>query len=90
MVTGKVVGNLWSTKKVESLSGSRFMLVDVADKQVGVDWQTRRIVARDEVGAGYGEQVLIVEGPGARMIASEEMIPIDATIIGIIDSIDEH
>lgn len=91
MVVGEVVGNLWSTKKVDSLSGARFLLVNVADRKTGArDWQIRQIVACDMVGAGFGEQVLVVEGSGARVADSEVDVPIDATIVGIIDSIDEQ
>lgn len=92
MVVGEVVGNLWSTKKVDSLSGARFLLVNVADKKTGTSetWQTRQIVACDMVGAGFGEQVLVVEGSGARVVDQDERVPIDATIVGIIDSIDEQ
>lgn len=88
MVVGEVVGNLWSTKKVDALSGSRFMLVNVQDQKVNDTWQIRQLVARDVVGAGFGEKVLVVEGSGARLADESANVPIDATIIGIIDSIE--
>ncbi|CAM2788034.1 EutN/CcmL family microcompartment protein [Levilactobacillus brevis] len=91
MVIGEVVGNLWSTKKVDSLSGARFLLVNVTDQRVdNQNWQTRQIVACDIVGAGFGEKVLVVEGSGARVVEKKSRAPIDATVIGIIDSIDER
>jgi len=88
MVVGEVVGNLWSTKKVDTLSGSRFMLVNVRDQKVNDTWHIRQLVARDVVGAGFGEKVLVVEGSGARLADESTNVPIDATIIGIIDSIE--
>ena len=42
---------------------------------------------RRSVGAGLGEMVLIVQGSGARLTPQTEKLPIDATIIGIVDTV---
>ena len=39
------------------------------------------------VGAGQGEMVLIVQGSSARMAPEVEKLPVDATIIGIVDTV---
>ena len=78
MVIGEVVGNLWSTKKVDSLSGARFLLVNVTDQRVdNQNWQTRQIVACDIVGAGFGEKVLVVEGSGARVVEKKSRVGVN-------------
>ena len=47
------------------------------------------IVAVDLVGAGKGEFVLVVKGSSARVSTNTPDAPIDATIVGIIDTFDE-
>jgi ethanolamine utilization protein EutN len=47
----------------------------------------RTFVAVDTVGAGEGEIVLIVQGSSARLTPETKALPVDATIIGIIDSV---
>jgi ethanolamine utilization protein EutN len=44
-------------------------------------------VCVDTVGAGEGEMVLIVQGSSARMAPEVEKLPVDATIIGIVDTV---
>ena len=46
------------------------------------------VVALDTVDAGVGETVLIVSGSSARMAAGMKDCPIDAAIVGIIDTVD--
>ena len=47
----------------------------------------RSLVAVDTVGAGENEFVLIVQGSSARQTPETKTLPVDATIIGIVDSI---
>jgi microcompartment protein CcmK/EutM len=48
------------------------------------------LVAVDTVDAGIGETVLIVSGSSARMAAGMKDCPVDAAIVGIIDTVDIH
>ena len=77
MVIGRVIGNVWATRKVENLSGLKFMIIELNTKE--------RIVACDGVGAGIGDRVIITKGSSARKVLDLDNSPIDATIIGIID-----
>ena len=43
--------------------------------------------AVDTVGAGQDEMVLIVQGSSARLTPETEKLPVDATIIGIVDTV---
>lgn len=45
-----------------------------------------KFVAVDNVGAGIGEMVLVATGSGARVGCNLENSPIDAAIVGIVDS----
>ncbi|GCF93137.1 ethanolamine utilization protein EutN [Enterococcus florum] len=87
MYIGKVVGNVVSTKKEESLTGYKLMIVERIQRSN--QEKLEEIVAVDLVGAGRGEFVLIVKGSSARMAAKNQEAPIDATIVGIIDTFDD-
>lgn len=86
MVIGKVVGRLWSTRKDEKLNGQTFLIVKLLKNQHEV--QEGFFVAADCVGAGKGDTVLIVKGGSARVSVGNKDIPVDAAIVGIIDSIE--
>lgn len=86
MIIGQVTGNLWSTKKDENLSGFKFLVIRKLDYKG--ELTNDMIVAVDSVGAGIGDQVLVVHGSSARYAARENKAPIDATIVGIIDSLE--
>lgn len=85
MIVGEVVGNLWATRKDENLSGLKFLVVRVLDYRG--EKTEKMIVAVDNVGAGVNDQVLIVGGSSARATLGDKKIPVDATIVGIVDSL---
>ena len=76
-----VIDHIWSTKKEVSLEGLKFMVVREKDAPGAVPF-----VAADLVGAGAGEEVLGVSGSTARFAANDKNAPIDAAIVGIIDT----
>ena len=82
MLIGKVVGSVVSTRKNENLVGSKFMIIEA----MAGTGDTKRVVAVDNVGAGIGEMVLVATGSAARIGCGQEKAPIDAAIVGIIDS----
>lgn len=79
----RVVGNLWSTKKDEGLEGVKLMIVQTL---YGDAANQNRYVAADFVGAGIGETVLVVTGSTAHNTSRRPTAPIDAAIVGIVDS----
>jgi ethanolamine utilization protein EutN len=83
----KVVGHIWSTKKEAALEGFKFMLVREKGRETEPPF-----VAADLVGAGVGEEVLVVAGSTARFAAGggtpRNEAPIDAAIVGIIDTVE--
>lgn len=81
MLAAKLVDNVWATRKMESLNGLKFMLAEVIDEN---DNKERLIVA-DTIGAGIGDRVIICTGSSSRQMFEDTSIPIDATVIGIID-----
>src|SRR5436190_24348689 len=91
MFLARVTGSVIATQKVASMKGSKLltvepMRVDPAGrhKLIGTG---RTFVCVDTVGAGQGEMVLIVQGSSARLTPETEKLPVDATIIGIVDTV---
>lgn len=87
MLIAKVVGNIWSTKKIDQISSLRLLLIEPVDsdlKKAG-----NLLVAVDEVGAGFGELVIVTQGaPAMRAFDRENPVPVDAVVIGIVDNTD--
>lgn len=86
MIIGEVVGNVWATRKEESLNGLKLLIVKPIDPVSNREMTA--IVAADSVGAGVGERVLVTRGSSARMTSERRDGPIDATIVGIIDEVE--
>ena len=82
MKVAKVIGNIWATRKEEKLAG--LLLVQPLDVLTGKA-ERPPIVAADIIGAGVGETVLVVGGSSARSAAGDMSIPVDATVVGIVD-----
>ncbi|MBL6932041.1 MAG: ethanolamine utilization protein EutN [Rhodospirillales bacterium] len=79
MIKGRVIGRIWSTKRIESLPQGALLEVEV---EGGV-----KVIAFDPLGCGDDEQVLITQGSVAAGFFEGFKAPVDALIIG---SIDEH
>ena len=86
MIIGRVIGTVVATRKDERLRGSKLLLVRAITLK-GED-ESNYVVAVDTVGAGFKERVLVVAGSSARMADGQKDRPIDAAIIGIIDSME--
>ena len=86
MQLAKVVGSVVATRKEESLSGLRLLLVRPVDEE-GREGATV-LVAADAVGAGPGEVVLIAAGSSARQTVATDKRPVDAVVMAIVDSWD--
>ena len=82
MIQGIVVSHIVSTKKQDSLVGSKFMEVRVVENDLPTD---KFLVAVDSVGAGIGETVLVTLGSSARLALTNGNAPVDAVIVGIVD-----
>ena len=81
MVTAKLIGNVWATRKAESLSGVKFMMAEIIS---GTRTGERMIVV-DTISAGIGDRVIITTGSSARRMLGDDGIPVDAVVVGIID-----
>jgi microcompartment protein CcmK/EutM len=86
MTLGRVVGTVVSTRKDERLEGFKLLIVKAVDPD-GKEKNTY-LVAVDTVDAGMGELVLIVTGSSARMSSGCQDRPVDAAVVGVIDTVD--
>ncbi|MBQ4424472.1 MAG: EutN/CcmL family microcompartment protein [Lachnospiraceae bacterium] len=84
MIICRVVGHIWATKKEPNLEGLKLMLV----KEEDTEGPEHTYVAADIVGAGVGEQVLVVSGSTARKAFGNDNIPADMAIVAIIDTVE--
>lgn len=85
MQIAKVCGTVVSTQKEPSLNGVKFLLLQFIDEEGSPrpDFE----VAADSVGAGIGEWVLVSRGSAARQSRGGETRPLDALVVGIIDTV---
>ena len=92
MFLARVEGSVVATKKDVAMNGRKLLLLrpqlvdekDPARFRPGVN----TIIAVDSVGAGVGEMVLFCQGSSARLAPNLRDAPVDAVIIGIVDSVD--
>src|ERR1044071_566903 len=92
MFLARVEGAIVATKKDVSMSGRKLLLLrpqlvdekDPAKFRPGVN----TIIAVDSVGAGMGELVMFCQGSSARLAPNLKDAPVDAVVIGIVDTVD--
>lgn len=85
MLLARVLGNVVSTVKNDSLTGKKILVlqpVDPAGKDRG-----EKLLALDSVGAGAGETVYYCRGREASFPWYPDEVPVDATIVGIVDHV---
>ena len=81
-----VIGSTISTIKDQAISGRKLLIVrdtDTAGNEKGEPY-----VAVDTVGAGTGDLVLVTDGSSARFTNQTTDAPVDAVIVGVIDSLE--
>ena len=83
MIIAKVIGNIWATRKEDTLTGRKMMVVQPSHLDgtpIGDP-----IVAVDTIDAGIGEKVIVASGSSARKAVGQADSPVDASIVAIID-----
>jgi ethanolamine utilization protein EutN len=86
MQIARVMGTVVATRKVESLRGQKFLVIQPLSPE-GKD-SGRPLVAIDIVRAGPGDVVFFVRGREAAHAIDEKFNPADAAIMGIVDKVD--
>ena len=89
MKVAKVIGKIWSTRKDEKLRSYKLLVVQPINLLTGAK-EAAPIIAADTIGAGVGETVIYVGGSSARSAAGDMSVPVDATVVGIVDDQELH
>jgi ethanolamine utilization protein EutN len=92
MFVARVTGSLVATQKVASMTGHKLLIVE----PYRVDEKSRErlvptgrtFVVVDTLGAGLDEMVLVCQGSSAPLTPETEKLPIDAVVIGLVDTVD--
>mgnify|MGYP000307949985 FL=1 len=91
MFVAKVTGSVVSTQKVPAMVGQKLMVVEPyrleSKKRESLTATGRTFIAVDTIGAGEGDYVLITQGSSARLTEETQKLPIDAVIVGIVDTV---
>lgn len=91
MFIAKVTGSVVATQKVDSMVGHKLLVVEPyrvdPDDRSRLKSTGRTFVTADTLGAGVGEYVLLTQGSSARLTPETKHLPIDAVVIGIVDTV---
>ena len=87
MFLGRVVGEVWATKKAPDLEGKRLLVIEPLDenRDRAAD-MVKPVVAADPLGADYGERVVVAFGKAARVACGGDGdFAFEAAVVGIVD-----
>ncbi|MDG1499327.1 MAG: EutN/CcmL family microcompartment protein [Planctomycetota bacterium] len=87
MFLGKVVGELWATRKVADLEGKRLLVIEALDERRDpAAPKVTPVIAADPIGAGVGERVIVAFGKAARVaLGGDGDYAYEAAVVGIVD-----
>jgi microcompartment protein CcmK/EutM len=85
MILARIVGTVVCTRKDSRLEGKKLLVVKPVSPE-GND-EVGYLIAVDTVSAGFRETVLVVSGSSARLASECKDKPVDAAIVGIVDTV---
>jgi ethanolamine utilization protein EutN len=85
MILARVVGTIVASRKDPRLEGFKLLVVKPVSPE-GKD-EAGYVIAVDTVSAGSKETVIVVSGSSARMADGCKDKPVDASIVGIVDTV---
>jgi microcompartment protein CcmK/EutM len=92
MFLARVEGSVVATKKEPAMNGRKLLLLrpQLVDEKDPTKFRpgANTIVAVDSLGSGIGEMVLFCQGSSARLAPGMKECPVDAVVIGIVDTVD--
>lgn len=88
MLLGKVIGTIWATRKYETLKSYKMQFVQPLNAVM--EKMGDPIIAVDTIGAGPGEIIFYATSSEAVIAMDVDMAPVDASIVGIVDSVNSE
>ena len=86
MILGRVVGQVWATRKCERLEGLKLLVVQPLCWHLP-DHDGDHLVAVDPVGAEVGQTVVVCMGLPARKALGDTRFPVEASVSAIVDDV---
>lgn len=83
MKIAKVVGQVVSVVKVDSLAPAKLFLLQILDMELKL--LDKYLIAVDSIGSAINDLVIFTTGSSARMTSLTSSIPTDTTIIARLD-----
>ncbi|MGM0442024.1 MAG: EutN/CcmL family microcompartment protein [Elusimicrobiota bacterium] len=88
MIIGKVIGNVWATRKHSALTGKKLLLVKPVDEISGEPNGETQMAVDQSIDAGPGDTVLVLdEGSSCRQILGYEQAPTRTIVVGVVDNV---
>ena len=87
MILGRVLGEVWATRKHPAYQGRKLLIVRPA-LWYAPTFEVGHLVAVDTVDAGTGDLVLVCMGEPARIAAGGSDMPMDAAVCAIVDRVE--
>lgn len=90
MFLGKVVGQVWASRKSADLEGKRLLVIEALDERRDpAAPKVTPVVAADPIGAALGERVIVAFGKAARVACGGDGdFALEAAVVGIVDDFD--
>jgi ethanolamine utilization protein EutN len=87
MFTGKVIGEVWATRRHETLAGFKLLLVEPYEAATRVGGRKQGlVVAADAVDAGVGDDVIVAYGRAGRTALGQgHDIAVEAAVVAVVD-----
>ena len=88
MFTGKVIGEIWATRRHDTLQGFKLLLVEPYEVAQRVGGRKQGlVVAADSVDAGVGDEVIVAYGRAGRTALGQgHDIAVEAAVVAVVDS----
>ncbi len=87
MFLGRVIGEVWASRKVADLAGKRLLVIEAVDDTDGpAAPKVTPVIAADPLGADLGELVVVAFGKAARVACGGDGdYAFEAAIVGVVD-----